>query len=148
MLAPKAEYDLEYKKTSNKIVSDLPDLNGDGFAEIPTERWKPMNPGEPGGESTALFRTDDNSIPCAMRIEFYNRWPAAGFVYGHCYLRFASKDSTELELMTPVYTAVENGFTINDEPHRELATFRWSDAEKKWIGPAKGPNGIWKLLKP
>ena len=48
LVAPKAEFELDYKKTSNKIVSDLPDLNGDGFDEIPTQRWKQMRPGGQG----------------------------------------------------------------------------------------------------
>ena len=130
-----------------RIVVDLPDLNGDSYAELPTQRWESIVPGNETDESASIYQTKDNQIPCTFCVEFYRRWPAADLPYGHPYLHYDEKDKQTLKLSTRIYISNGNGFTRTDLPPRQLAAFHWSAEKKTWDGPQDGPNRIWKVLE-
>jgi hypothetical protein len=147
LMAADADFELARTLAAEKIVVDLPDLNGDSYAELPTQRWLPVVAGKEASESTSIYQTKDDQISCLFCLEFYQHWPVGDLPFGHCYLHYDEKDKQTLILSTPVYIATGNGFTKADLPRRQLASFRWSDEMKSWVGPKEGPKQIWKVLQ-
>ena len=152
LVAPKAEVEpfSRAHAAHAKQVVDLPDFNGDSYAEIPTERWKPIVPGTTARarRATSIYLTDDDSIPCVFSIQFYDRWPVEDIPYGSLSLRYESVSDTMLSLETPIYAPSPNGaFALDDSrPHRTLARFTWNPDKRTYVGPMRGPKGLWEVL--
>ncbi len=147
LISVAANFRLASKLAAEKIVVDLPDLNGDGYAELPTQRWQPLVPGAEASESTSIYETKDGQTSCLFCIEFYRRWPVDDLPYGHLYLHYDEQDKQTLKLSTRIYVATGNGFTRTDFPAKQFATFRWNAEKSTWDGPKEGPKQIWQVLQ-
>ncbi len=136
--------------TKAKRVLDLPDFDGDSYAEIATSRWKPVGPGGSARRSRSIYLTDDDSIPCVFKIQFYERWPAADLPYGWLYLLDEARSDGVISLQTPIFTRRPTGRSARDEsqPWRTLAFFTWDPDKRTYVGPMRGPNGVWEVLDP
>jgi len=132
-----ADQDRALKDIANNRAADLPDLNGDSCSEILAVR----------GGGASVYRTDDESIPCAFRIEWKIQYPFENIPSGLCGLRHPSPPDGTLTLVVQPQIA-HAGETAPDrsKPVRTLAEFRWDPGRKTFTGPAEGPNGIWKVL--
>jgi hypothetical protein len=130
---------------------DLPDLNGDGFDEIPTERWG-ESWGALRGEGTALYTTSKANVPCILRIGVPNstsRGTLIDLTGMHVTLVYRAVEDHTLFLETPCYAATPAGTTLlADRPRRTLATFIWSAEAGTFLGPAVGPDDTWRVLPP
>ncbi len=146
LVAPDGDYDLAHETQKAKVIYDLPDLNGDWFADIPTQRWRPVKDGENASESTSIYLTTDDKVPCAFCLEFYNHWPAAGLKYGHLNLKYSRGKDKTLRLETPIYQETANGFT-HTPVTRKMAEYKWDADKNTWTGPSEGPKKIWKILE-
>ncbi len=147
LVAPKSDWRQIQAETNAKRIVDLPDLTGDSWSEIPTQRWRPFAPGIQSPGSLSIFRTDDDSIPRTFCIEFYHRWPADGLPMGDLRLYFDSERDGSLGLDTPISTEAGGRFFFDhSQPPRNMARFTWSAETKTFVGPAEGPNGVWVVL--
>ncbi len=133
-------------------VLELSDLTGDGFDEIPTQRWNhSVGSINVGGEWTTIYTTSSKDIPSLLCIGFPNRdfrkhlVDLSGI---HLSLAYRISDSGELVLETPCYSATPTGTAILDElPQRTLATFRWSEEAGTYLGPTRGPQDTWTVIQ-
>jgi hypothetical protein len=147
-----ARIEAEHLTFSQGKVVDLIDLTGDGFDEIPTQRWShTINEVDVGGESTSIYTTKSSKIPCLFCIATpYRSHKEMLIDLGGIAPSVTYRDlkSRTLFLETPCYATTPTGTSLLQElPRRTLATFRWSEAEGTFVGPAQGPDGTWTIVE-
>jgi len=133
---------------------DLPDFNGDGFDEIPTQRNGARFNGDAvqmlQGEATAIYTTSSDRVPRVFRLGVPNNTPRSTLIdltSPHAMLVFHSLDENTLVLDTPCVAATPTGTTVlRDVPRRRLAAFVWSDEAGTFVGPSIGPQDTWVVM--
>ena len=166
LLGPDYDFETDYpllrKKVENQEIIDLPDINGDGFAEIPTHSWSDFEKQQP--ESNSVYLTDNDSVSCAWKIEYYadtvnmdgtdnDRWPFEDLLFG-CFFPRLSQYSTRtiMVMVQPFNIKYSNrGMTMHathdlTKPPRTMARYKWNRKKRIFDGPAEGPNGLWKVI--
>ena len=161
LLGPDFDFETDYpeiqKKIENNEIIDLPDINGDGYAEIPTQQWSNFQKKQP--ESNSIYLTDQDSITCVLTINNYDdninwdgktvdRWPLDDIPTGHIYLNYSNDvEPAILVIVQPMKAEYnERGLltraTIDlNKPPRILARYIWDPRERTFTGPEEGPNG-------
>lgn len=170
-LVASSELESVREKLKREEVVQLVDLNGDGSAEIPTRGSfvKRLGNLEAVFEFESVYLTADESIPRRFRIEFNPL--AADEVRGptgsweNCHLARAGDGALAAlgTLSQPVIPVREITVTRADgrveqreeaatrdfsQPPRTLATFRWSDEQRTFVGPQHGPARLWLVVAP
>jgi len=130
-----------YAASQHKIL-DLLDLTGDGFDEIPTERWN--------DSSMSVYSSKSNDVPCLFCIAIMRR-PTRNLLvdlsWVHPNLVYRKLESGKLFLQTACWAPTPTGAGImRDLPQRTLAAFRWEESIDTFVGPSKGPQNTWIVL--
>ena len=142
----------DQQAAASKRLIDLKDLTGDGFDEIPTQRWaNAIGTSDLRGESTSIYTSASTEIPCLLCVAFPNRGNSELLVdLGSMdrQLSYRNLKSHKLFLQTPCYATTATGSTLlNTLPQRTLATFYWSDEAGSYLGPTEGPQNAWRMYR-
>jgi hypothetical protein len=147
-----ARIDADLQAAAKKQLLDLKDLTGDGFDEIPTQRWdNAIGSADVRGQSTSIYTAASTEIPCLLCIAFPTRAPSEVLVdLGGMdrQLTYCDLKSHSLFLRTPCYGATPTGAALLGAlPQRTLATFYWSEEAGSYLGPTEGPQNTWRVYR-
>ena len=134
------------EKIDKGEIIDLPDINHDSFADIPTERWEDAN------RSTAVYLTSTGSIRCVFRFRPYDHIASlSGNVEkGHLYIkRLSESEPTMSVMLQPMKQRYddngrETGYSIDlRKPSHILTTYNWNQEAGTFTGPEEAPDDLW-----
>ncbi len=154
LLEPEGKRRSAFRRLRTKKIVDLPDLNGDSYAEIPTRGLR---------GSVSIYVTSDESIPSVFAMTFRNGSFYSGSGWGGFRLVYrADVPATLLVIATPykkkddVSDTPVGGtnlllpgekITVDDTRQpREFAEFKWSAEKDTFVGPPGGPGKTWTVL--
>ncbi|MFC1650655.1 ankyrin repeat domain-containing protein [Candidatus Latescibacterota bacterium] len=129
---------------------DSPDINGDGFGEIPITI---------GGSKHKIYSSHLNDLPVILEAELrYNpntKWPFEDIEDGTLLLQYCNEPTHGLRITVIPSTRIKkpdshfsiNVFDIRALP-RELARYEWDTQKKTFEGPQNGFNNLWTINYP
>ncbi|MFC1650656.1 ankyrin repeat domain-containing protein [Candidatus Latescibacterota bacterium] len=129
--------------------TDLTDVNGDGFGDIPTTIM---------GRTRKIYSSHSNDLPVIFEAEINFRrdtkWPFEDIESGRLLLQYVDKPSPGLRMaVLPVTGVTVNQnqlMTVSDinNPPRELARYEWDTKKNAFVGPRSGIDNLWTIKFP
>jgi len=157
------DHSLITEKRDNQQLIDLPDLNGDGYAEIPTQNWDDPRPRSFKFRTNSIYSTESNNILKVFTIEYHDnfdyvsgeqsKWPLNDIDFGRLSLKHLSKIPFSLVVSCRPYIQLSNesGQPISNwqrddsVPPVILDKYTWNPQQMSFIGPKMGPKNLWVI---
>ena len=133
-----------------QIWIDSPDINGDGFSEIPTTI---------GPSIHRIYSSQSINLPVIFEAELKDgpntKWPFDDIESGELLLQYYDDRTPGLRMAVIPSKRIKKAgqnyvrsvFDIRTPP-REIASYEWDTHKNAFVGPKNGPNNLWAVHYP